>query len=102
MLVCVFLHSFAHETAGAASARHSLRPLILGERFSQPRAHRAAGSWNCVQWKKIASETKHAVVLANEKVDCFASLAMTTPQFGTIRNKSRSFKSILQVSGDCA
>jgi hypothetical protein len=29
MLVCVFVHSFAHETAGAASTRHSLRPLIF-------------------------------------------------------------------------
>ena len=28
MLVCVFLHSFAHETAGAARIRLSLRPLI--------------------------------------------------------------------------
>jgi hypothetical protein len=29
MLVCVFRASFAHETAGAASTRHSLRPLIF-------------------------------------------------------------------------
>src|SRR5258708_35537748 len=28
MLVCVFLHNFAHETAGAARIRHSPRPLI--------------------------------------------------------------------------
>src|SRR5580700_9903824 len=28
MLVCVFLHNFAHETAGAARTRHSPRPLI--------------------------------------------------------------------------
>jgi hypothetical protein len=28
MLVCVFLHSFAHETAGAARIRLSLRPLV--------------------------------------------------------------------------
>jgi hypothetical protein len=26
--VCVFLHKFAHETAGAARIRLSLRPLI--------------------------------------------------------------------------
>src|SRR5690349_19833330 len=26
----LFLHTFAHETAGAASTRHSLRPLFLG------------------------------------------------------------------------
>jgi hypothetical protein len=29
MLVCVFLHNFAHETAGAARIRLSLRPLLL-------------------------------------------------------------------------
>jgi hypothetical protein len=28
MLVCVSLHTFAHETAGAARTRHSLRPLF--------------------------------------------------------------------------
>ena len=30
MLVCVFFAHFAHETAGAASTRHSLRPLFFG------------------------------------------------------------------------
>jgi hypothetical protein len=29
MLVCVFLHKFAHETAGAARTRLSLRPLVF-------------------------------------------------------------------------
>jgi hypothetical protein len=33
MLVCVSLRTFAHETAGAARTRHSLRPLFLGEMF---------------------------------------------------------------------
>src|SRR3954453_13180169 len=28
MLVCVFSHRFAHETAGAARTRHSPRPLV--------------------------------------------------------------------------
>src|ERR1700676_4514238 len=31
MLVCVFLCSFAHETAGAACTRCSLRPLVGGQ-----------------------------------------------------------------------
>ena len=36
MLVCVFLRTIAHETAGAASTRHSLRPLIFrGEGYLQ-------------------------------------------------------------------
>jgi hypothetical protein len=30
MLVCVFLSTFAHETAGAARTRSSLRPLVFG------------------------------------------------------------------------
>jgi len=29
MLVCVFLCNFAHETAGAARTRLSLRPLVI-------------------------------------------------------------------------
>jgi hypothetical protein len=31
MLVCVFLFAHAHETAGAARTRSSLRPLFEGE-----------------------------------------------------------------------
>jgi hypothetical protein len=31
MLVCVFLVQFAHETAGAARTRLSLRPLVFEE-----------------------------------------------------------------------
>src|SRR5260370_13975948 len=35
MLVCVFSHNFAHETAGAARTRHSLLPLFGGTDRSQ-------------------------------------------------------------------
>src|SRR5882762_8046005 len=35
MLVCVFSHSLAHETAGAARTRHSLLPLSWREKFIQ-------------------------------------------------------------------
>ena len=44
MLVC-FL-SFAYEAAGALSAWHSLRPLLIEARtfLAKPRAHRAAGT----------------------------------------------------------
>jgi hypothetical protein len=31
MLVCATLYTIAHETAGAASTRHSLLPLIEGQ-----------------------------------------------------------------------
>jgi hypothetical protein len=40
MLVCFF---FAHKAAGAASARHSLRPLFARVDRSSTRAHRVAG-----------------------------------------------------------
>src|ERR1700682_4418033 len=43
MLVCVFLCAFAHETAGAARTRLSLRPLLPeGEKSRRPRAFHAA------------------------------------------------------------
>src|SRR5260370_42027882 len=50
MLVCVFLCMFAHETAGAARTRLSLRPLVLieGGNRRKARAHRAARSRGCV------------------------------------------------------
>jgi hypothetical protein len=35
MLVCVLFALFAHETAGAASTRHSLLPLFEGKEFQQ-------------------------------------------------------------------
>jgi hypothetical protein len=35
MLVCATLYTIAHETAGAASTRHSLLPLFRGTRFMQ-------------------------------------------------------------------
>src|SRR6478736_4058141 len=49
MLVCAFLHTFAHETAGEARTRHSLRPLIggYGKFDRKPRANRAARSRSC-------------------------------------------------------
>src|SRR5712675_1195929 len=44
MLVCVFTVHLAHETAGAARTRSSLRPLSVtgGENPGNPRAHHAA------------------------------------------------------------
>jgi len=43
------LFYFAREAAGAAGARHSLRPLIFEGCYScTPRAHRAAGSRTCI------------------------------------------------------
>src|ERR1700756_3841639 len=36
MLVCVSLHNFAHETAGAACIRHSPLPRFGAKRFAKP------------------------------------------------------------------
>ena len=61
MLVCATLYTIAHETAGAASTRHSLLPLALRERnFSKARAQRAAGMQRhiCVGWVE-RSESHH-------------------------------------------
>ena len=52
-----FLALFAHETAGAARIRHSLRPLNLGgEEFARPRAKSAARMRSCVQY--VACQTR--------------------------------------------
>ena len=46
MLVCLYF--FAHEAAGAAGIRHSLRPLSSGGMFGKARArNRAAGMRRC-------------------------------------------------------
>jgi hypothetical protein len=45
MLACVSSHNFAHETAGAASTRRSLRPLLDGRRiFNGSGASRGEGA----------------------------------------------------------
>jgi hypothetical protein len=70
------LCTFAHETAGAASTRRSLRPQ-LGERFQRlgrTRAARVVESYLCTV---IASEAKQSISPRKEIMDCFASLAMT-------------------------
>src|SRR5258708_4747970 len=91
MLVCVSSHIFAHETAGAASTRHSLRPLHFGRMIFKPRAHRAARTRSRILWKParhcersdlsaVAQRAKAEAIhyhLACGKMDCFASLAMT-------------------------
>ena len=58
MLVCVLAIRFAHETAGAARTRSSLRPLFEGracalyllgaDEFAKPRAQCAARMRRCV------------------------------------------------------
>jgi len=77
MLVCASLLRIAHETAGAASTRHSLLPPILKEGTSscKPRADHAARTRNYI--RVIASAAKQSILSLCREVDCFASLAMT-------------------------
>jgi hypothetical protein len=68
MLVCVFRASFAHETAGAASTRHSLRPLLFGRTTLEnlgriaPRDRGGAFSGN---HDVIASAAKQSIVTSH-------------------------------------
>jgi hypothetical protein len=61
MLVCASTLSLARETAGAASTRHSLRPLSLGETVCKARARNAPreGEGVCV----FESATPSAVIV---------------------------------------
>jgi hypothetical protein len=79
--VRIFLMHIARETAGAARTRSSLRPLIFreGKVFFQnfgrnaPREREVASRPINV----IASAAKQSIGPRKERVDCFASLAMT-------------------------
>src|SRR5829696_836945 len=85
-----FLVHIAHETAGAARTRSSLRPR-LGESFGQASgAPCAAGSRNCIHRHCERSEAIHCHLLYG-KMDCFASLAMTkTSSRRLVRRSSRA------------
>jgi hypothetical protein len=71
------LCTFAHETAGAASTRRSLRPQKGGRIFNGSGALRGEGAEShlCIV---IASEAKQSISSRKERMDCFASLAMTS------------------------
>ena len=62
MLVCAFLHNFAHETAGAARTRLSLRPLF-DEGVKKQQTSDATRRGNCmhVQEIVIASGAKQSM-----------------------------------------
>jgi hypothetical protein len=97
-----FLVHIAHETAGAARTRSSLRPR-LGESFGQASgAPCAGGSRNCIHrhceptGRREAPpddrlrEAIHCHLLYG-KMDCFASLAMTkTSSRRLVRRSSRA------------
>jgi hypothetical protein len=72
MLVCVSLHTFARETAGAARTRLSLRPLFSGgpNEQAKPRAKPAARMQGVSS--VIASAAKQSI--AQDKESWIASL----------------------------
>jgi hypothetical protein len=71
---------FAHETAGAARTRHSLRPLLFGRRI-HARLGRIAPRDCETAFAVIASEAKQSISPLEERMDCFVAslLAMTEP-----------------------
>jgi hypothetical protein len=67
--VCSCAHSFvhfAHETAGAASTRRSLRPQ-LGEELSTARAHGAARAWRHVWIPSLRAKRRNPSRRAKEE-----------------------------------
>src|SRR5260370_26381258 len=62
--------------AGAPSARHSLRPLISGRELHASLGRFASRECEGV-FDVIASEAKQSILPHKERMDCFASLAMT-------------------------
>ena len=72
----VLFAQIARETAGAASTRSSLRPLIFeGKRRCKPRAISAARSRSYIHRHCERSEAIH--ISTCRAMDCFALLAMT-------------------------
>ena len=75
--VCSCAHSstIAHETAGAARTRHSLRPLIWrGRRSGKPRAQCAARMRNCIHRHCRAKRRSNPCRRAQEEAQWIASL----------------------------
>ncbi len=100
MLVCVSSHNFAHETAGAASTRHSLLPLFLEGQGScktsgalrrenaaaylvfeiqigNPQRHCEEPTGRANARPMTGSATKQSICPLCRAMDCFAALAMT-------------------------
>src|SRR6476660_10624673 len=81
MLMCALLLPIAHETAGAARIRHSLRPLF-GEGGKLPaNLGRNAPRERERMFSVIARSeaTKQSILSLRREMDCFAALAMTSP-----------------------
>jgi hypothetical protein len=67
MLVCVSSHNFAHETAGAASTRRSLRPLLDGRNDLQSSGETRRGNADLYLGTVIASAAKQSISPSKEE-----------------------------------
>src|SRR5438445_11810913 len=75
---CAFLFAqIARETAGAASTRSSLRPLISRRAKGDANLGRITPRECETVSTVIASEAKQSMSRHKERMDCFAALAMT-------------------------
>src|SRR3954470_11186431 len=86
MLMCMFLVHVAHETAGAARIRHSLRPLNSeGETiWKTSGALRRENAKVCPPSLRGALATKQSIYPLRRAMDCFAALAMTRRSRGVL------------------
>ena len=90
MLVCALLVHIAHEIAGAARIRHSLRPLSFeGEGYLQ-----SSGAMRRENEKSrfvvIASEAKQSIARRNESMDCFVAYAPVRKRFAFVAGNDGS------------
>src|ERR1700686_1089908 len=67
MLVCVSLHNFAHETAGAARTRHSLLPFLRGRTFVQNFGRMAPRDREAVFNAKLSTSSRPICAIAHQE-----------------------------------
>jgi hypothetical protein len=95
MLVCsIFLMQIARETAGAARIRSSLRPLLfqranemqnsgrIAPRDQERMSHNAIACNKREAFVQGSEATRQSISPREERMDCFASLAMTKKNGG--------------------
>jgi len=83
MLVCVFCTVCARDRGCSEHPAFPAPSDFLGHVFLKPRAHRAARSRGCIQWKPRQCERSDAIHSSAQKEEWIASslslLAMTSP-----------------------
>src|SRR5258708_17480752 len=111
-----FSHIFAHETAGAASTRHSLRPLFLwANDFGKTRAHRAARWRSRILWELYSVEAtslRPKRLVRRSSTSEGGSNPLSPPLWkdgllrfarndGSLNAEQFATTSLLRASGDC-